>query len=82
MPLIPAKLRKKCVACGGTGVNSKGDPCHPCLANSRYQYVEGDLKLVPNELGIVGSLNRSDRVVKAVEPEQVQPQFSQGDLYS
>lgn len=37
----------KCGACGGTGVSSKGEPCHPCLAKGRYVYgTDGKVKLV------------------------------------
>jgi len=24
-----------CIACGDTGLNSKGDPCHPCQVHGR-----------------------------------------------
>lgn len=37
------KYRRKdtqvvCVACGGTGLNSKGGLCYPCLVNGRTKY--------------------------------------------
>jgi hypothetical protein len=30
-PLISKK--PKCKACGGTGKNSRGEPCYPCTVN-------------------------------------------------
>lgn len=35
-----AKMNYRCAACGGTGKNSKGGPCHPCAVNAK-KYVEG-----------------------------------------
>lgn len=34
MPKLPTKV---CVACGDTGRDSRGAPCHPCLAHGRIK---------------------------------------------
>lgn len=35
MPKIGEVTRSKCKACGGTGLNSKGEPCYPCSVHGR-----------------------------------------------
>ena len=36
---MPKLKRKKCIACGGTGLNSKGGACLPCTRNKENRQV-------------------------------------------
>lgn len=61
----PVRLNKppKCVACGGTGVSSRGGPCNPCVVAAAYERLRAIKDgRVPKEIVDASDLEVSDRV--------------------